>query len=173
MNYRTKTYIAGAWDEDSDAIEKLYEWNKDDSRKLSFVDVHDFKQARDSSLPCSIKKSLSDRMDMCKLFVLVVGNKTNSVTKGSCVHCANYRSWSSYCSSSKTQNFKSFIDFECDKAKRDFNDGNIKVLVLYNSSYIYKDRCPESLRNIGTHIPMIKDGKWNYNEIKLYFLLWN
>lgn len=26
--YRTKTYIAGDWDGDSDAINKLYEWKK-------------------------------------------------------------------------------------------------------------------------------------------------
>ena len=31
MNYRTKTYIAGAWDEDSDAIEKLYKKSKEES----------------------------------------------------------------------------------------------------------------------------------------------
>ena len=173
MSYRTRTYIAGAWEEDSDAIEKLYEWNKSDSHLLSFVDVHSFKQARDSSLPCSIKNSLSERMDMCKLFILVVGEKTNTVTKGSCVHCQNYHSWSSFCASGKTQNTKSFIDFECDKAKREFDAGNIKVLVLYNSSRVYKDRCPESLRNIGTHLAMIKDGKWNYMEIKMWILLWN
>lgn len=27
MTYRTKTYIAGEWDGDSDAIEQLYKWN--------------------------------------------------------------------------------------------------------------------------------------------------
>lgn len=28
MYYRTRTYIAGSWDEDDDAISKLYKWKK-------------------------------------------------------------------------------------------------------------------------------------------------
>ena len=75
-HYRTKTYVAGAWTEDQDAIEELYKWNESAKYELSFVNVHDFKSARDGSLNCSIRKSLSERMDMCKHFVLIVGNKT-------------------------------------------------------------------------------------------------
>ena len=73
-------------------------------------------------------------MDMCKLFILIVGEKTNSVKEGYCIFCKNYRSWSTCCSSSKLQSNKSFIDFECDRAKRDYYNGKIKILVLYNSS---------------------------------------
>ncbi len=169
MNYRTKTYLAAAWDEDHDAIEKLYSWNDNDYYSLEFRNIHDFKQSRDDSLPCSIKDSLSKRMDMCKLFILIVGEKTNKVTKGFCSHCRNYRSWSAYCSSSKMQGNKSYIDFECDRAKRDYNDGKIKILVLYNSSYVYRDRCPESLRNIGIHQAMKTNGLYDYQKVKTAF----
>ena len=170
MNYRTKTYVAAAWDEDHEAIEQLYSWNENDIYSLEFKNVHDFKQSRDNSLPCSIKDSLSKRMDMCKVFILIVGEKTNSVKEGYCIFCKNYRSWSTCCSSSKLQSNKSFIDFECDRAKRDYYNGKIKILVLYNSSYIYKEKCPESLRDIGFHQAMKTNGKYDYLKVKLAFL---
>ena len=33
MRYRTKTYIAGEWSGDNDAVEQLYKWNE--SKKWS------------------------------------------------------------------------------------------------------------------------------------------
>lgn len=35
MAYRTKTYIAGDWDHDRDAVEQIHKWN------LDFHDVHE------------------------------------------------------------------------------------------------------------------------------------
>ena len=61
MAYRTKTYIAGDWDGDCDLIKQLYKWNDSDDWNLHFLDAHDVTQARDSSLFCSVKKSLSLR----------------------------------------------------------------------------------------------------------------
>jgi len=170
MNYRTKTYLAAAWDEDYDAIEQLYSWNHDDYYSLEFKNVHDFRQSRDNSLPCSIKDSLSKRMDACKLFILIVGENTNRVTKGYCLYCRNYRSGSVYCLSSKIQYNKSFINFECDRAMRDFYNGKIKILVLYNSSFVIKDRCPESLKYIGVHQAMKTNGKYDYQKVKSAFM---
>lgn len=169
MNYRTKTYLAAAWDEDHDAIEQLYKWNENDNYSLEFKNVHDFMQSRDESLPCSIKDSLSKRMDMCKMFILIVGENTNSVTKGSCVHCENYCPRSCYYYSSKVQINKSFIDFECDRAKRDYNENKLKILVLYNSSFIYKEKCPESLRDIGIHSAMKTNELYDYQKVKTAF----
>ena len=41
IGYRhTKTYIAASFDHDRDAVEKLYEWNKDNKLSFHFVDVH-------------------------------------------------------------------------------------------------------------------------------------
>ena len=167
MVYRTKTYIAADWDNDIDAVNQLLKWNESEYYSgIDFVNVHEFIQARDSSYPCSIKQSLSQRMDMCKLFILIVGDKTNSVTKGSCNYCGRYRRLENMCFSNRYQNNKSFIDFECDRAKRDFLAGKIKILVLYNSSYVYKDRCPESLRNIGVHYAMKTNGNYDYQKVK-------
>lgn len=81
-NIIEKTYIAGAWDEDYDAIMQLYYWNKNDIFLLEFSNIHDFVHSKDSSLACSIKQSLSKRMDRCKYFVLIVGPKTNIGKKG-------------------------------------------------------------------------------------------
>ena len=38
MFYRTRTYIAGDWDHDSDAVNQLYKWN--DSKHWSFNRIH-------------------------------------------------------------------------------------------------------------------------------------
>ena len=45
MEYRTKTYIAGDWTGDSDAIEKLYERKKNSKLQLDFIDAHEYTQA--------------------------------------------------------------------------------------------------------------------------------
>lgn len=77
MADRTKTYIAGDWDGDSDAIQKLYDWNDNKSAPIHFTNAHDLTQARDSSLNCSIKQSLKTRLDASKRFILIVGDKTD------------------------------------------------------------------------------------------------
>lgn len=88
---RTKTYIAGEWDGDKDAIEQLYKWNEGDKWRLHFRDVHKNRQCYDSSMPCTIKNSLRDRMNDSKIFILVVGNNTAFTRKGSCAYqnCTN------------------------------------------------------------------------------------
>lgn len=167
MAYRTRTYIAGDWTGDKEAIEQLYKWNEGDYWALSFTDAHELMQARDTSLNCSIKRSLKERMDSSKTFVLVVGNKTNDVTAGSCQFCGSYNSWGSYCARGYSIDYRSYIKYECDKAV----EAGIKIVVLYNNTNINKNKCPESLRNIGKHVAMMfqgGDGKiyWNYSEIK-------
>ena len=83
MARRTKTYIAGDWDNDYDAVEQLRKWNDGKYWSLSFVDAHDMTQSSDASQNCSIKKSLALRMDASKTFVLIVGDKTASLRSGS------------------------------------------------------------------------------------------
>lgn len=164
MGYRT--YIAGDWTGDKIAIDKLYEWNKG-HWSLSFIDAHELKQARDSSLSCSIKKSLKERMDVSNKFVLIVGDQTNRLTKGGCQLCESYNSWNYSCARKYYVDYRSFIKYECDIALA----AKIKIIVLYNSSIVSRNKCPEVLRSIGLHIPMMikkQDGKyyWNYEEIK-------
>ena len=94
MLYRTRTYIAGDWTGDKDLIDKLYQWNDSNYWGLSFSDAHELTQARDTSLPCSIKRSLKERLDVSKRFVLIVGGSTDGLTKGSCQYCQSYSSFS-------------------------------------------------------------------------------
>lgn len=168
MYYRTRTYLAGDWDGDYDLINQIQERNKSDNWALDFSDAHDLMQARDGSLPCTIKNSLSQRLDASKTFVLIVGKHTNDVTKGSCQYCSNYPS---RCSHNGYFDFRSFVKYECEKAAREYKAGNMRIVVIYNSQYIYKDRCPESLRFIGKHIPGLGTNAYgssvlNYLEIK-------
>lgn len=165
MTYRTKTYIAGEWDGDKNAIEQLYKWNDSDYWGLHFVDAHDLTQARDTSLNCSIKASLKKRLDASKTFVLVVGENTDTAKAGSCRYCSDYSSWSG-CGRGNPTDLRSYIKYECDKAV----EAGIKIVVLYNAAKVQRQKCPEALRYKGTHLPMqyIEDGKyyWNYSEIK-------
>lgn len=164
--YRTKTYIAADWDSDQDAVNKLHEWNDSNYWSMSFHDAHELKQARDTSLPCSIKRSLKDRMDASKVFVLIVGDHTATVTKGSCQHCASYNSYWKRCAKWDTVDLRSFIKYECDKAL----EAGIKIVVLYKDTVINKAKCPAVLQNVGIHIAMLyrETGKvyWNYSAIK-------
>lgn len=93
MYYRTRTYIAADWSGDYDAVEQLHKWNSSRYWSLSFTDAHDLMQARDNSLNCSIKASLSKRLDASKTFILIVGNSTKTVRSGSCQYCKNYKTY--------------------------------------------------------------------------------
>ncbi len=166
MAYRTRTYIAGDWTGDNDAISQLYKWNEG-YWSLSFTDAHELTQSRDTSLNCSIKKSLKERMDYSKTFVLIVGDQTNKITAGSCQYCDSYNSWNSYCARGHSVDYRSYIKYECDIAI----DADIKIVVLYNSTKIDKSKCPESLRYKGKHVAMVytgSDGKqyWDYYTVR-------
>ena len=157
MSYRTKTYIAGDWTGDSDAITQLMKWNEGDKWALHFLDVHSYTSSYDSSLPCSIKSSLSTRMGISKTFILVVGAQTNTITKGACRYCGRYGTYSSSClNGHPSVDQRSFVKYECDLARNAYNNGDIKIVVLYNSTIIDRNKCPESLRWVGTHAPMKK-----------------
>ena len=167
MAYRTRTYLAADWDGDKDAIDQLHKWNNSNYWSLSFTDAHDLTQAKDTSLNCSIKKSLKERMDSSKTFVLIVGTHTNSVTSGSCQWCNSYNSWTSKCARGYSVDYRSFIKYECDQAVK----AGIKIVVLYNSTVVSKSRCPELVRERGVHIAMKYRGidgniYWDYNAVK-------
>lgn len=166
MAYRTKTYVAGDWTGDKDAIEKLHSWNDSSYLTLSFTDAHDLTQARDGSLNCSIKASLATRLDASKTFVLIVGSNTNTVRSGSCQYCNSLNSYTHYCSRGKSVDYRSYIEYECEKAVRD----GLKIVILYNAASVDKSRCPEVVKDIGTHKPMCyyKDGSyyWDYQTVK-------
>ncbi len=166
MVYRTRTYIAADWDNDKDAVDQLHKWNDSDYWGLSFLDAHELQQSRDTSLPCSVKKSLKDRMDRSKQFVLIVGEKTAFLTKGSCQHCDSYNSHTHSCARGHSVEYRSYVDYECDIAV----DAGIDIVVLYKFACVDKSLCPPDLRDSGRHARMVKicDGKcyWDYQSVK-------
>lgn len=177
MVYRTRTYIAGEWDGDSDAIGQIYRWNEGNKWSLDFVDAHKNKQCYDSSLPCTIKRSLSERMGRSKTFVLVVGSNTKSTRKGSCSYqnCENKLNyfWGYRCVVvGKTYNTESFIDYECNLAYDAWRRGEMKIVVLYNAATVDKSKCPDILKNVGNHEAMksynyiCQDYRYDYKKVK-------
>ncbi len=166
MYYRTRTYIAADWTEDHDAVEQLHKWNDNNYWSLSFTDAHDLMQAKDSSLNCSIKKSLKQRLDASKTFVLIVGKYTSSLRSGKCSYCYRYHSVMHTCSAGYSVDNRSFIEYECEKAI----EAGINIVVLYNSTQVLRTKCPEAIRSYGTHIPMkhwTSGGiDWDYQAVK-------
>ena len=151
---------------DQDLISQLKKWNDSRYWALSFTDVHEVTQARDTSLPCSIKKSLRERLDCSKTFILVVGRDTLSLTKGGCRYCASHSSYRG-CGRGYSTDNRSFIEYECEYAA----EHGLKVVVLYNYRSVDKSKCPASLRYTGKHIPAFyraQDGKdyWDYDGIR-------
>lgn len=179
MSYRTRTYVAGEWDGDSDAIDQLYKWNEGDKWSMHFVDAHKHRQCYDTSMPCTIKSSLSERMSSSKTFVLIVGNYTKSTRKGSCSYynCGNKRQHyfsSYYCGvAGKTYSTESFIDYECRLAYHAWKNNEMRIVVLYNAASVDKSKCPELLRNLKVaHVAMKsynyvwQDYRYDYQKVK-------
>lgn len=164
--YRTKTYIAGDWTGNQKEINQLYKWNESEYWGLTFHDAHEYTQARDDSLNCSIKSSLKERMDISKTFVLIVGDNTKDLRAGSCSYCNSYNSGTGACGRGHYVDDRSYIEYECDKAI----EAGIKIVVLYASCFINKEKCPDVVKYKGIHIPMYyrENGTlyWNYNGIK-------
>lgn len=79
---RPYTYIATDWEHDYNAVVILKKWNESRYVNFSFLDAHDLQQARDSSLNCSIKASLSARLEQSYRFVLIVGDNTKNLRSG-------------------------------------------------------------------------------------------
>lgn len=149
---RNRTYIAADFDHDENAVKHLH-WMKDHGL-ISFLDAHELQQSNDSSLACSIKKSLKYRMDNSYKFVLVVGSHTDTVSKGGCQLCGSYNSYGQYCAKGYSVDYRSFIKYECDKAV----EGGLKIVVLYNSTSVDRNLCPLAVRWKGTHEKMIYRG---------------
>jgi len=166
MAYRTKTYLAAEWDGDKDAIVQLHKWKNSKYWGLTFTDAHELTQARDGSLNCSIKSSLASRFAVSKTFVLIVGSNTKTVRSGSCQYCDSYSSYFTRCNKGYSVDYKSYIEYECNKAIKD----GLKIVVLYNAASVNKAKCPDIIKNVGTHKAMyyIKDGDyyWDYNTVK-------
>lgn len=163
---RRYTYIAGDWTGDQDLISQLDTWNRSNYWALNYSDVHKLHQCRDTSLPCTIKRSLATRLNESKTFVLIVGKNTDELRKGSCQYCQRYNSiWG--CPSNTGIDFRSFVEYECEKAVKD----DMNIVVIYNYADVHREKCPECIRSVGTHIAAyywVSEWKreWNYSKIK-------
>lgn len=75
-------------------------------------------------------------------------------------------SWTSHCSKGHSVNYRSYIEYECEKAVND----DLKIVILYNAASVDKAKCPDSVKSVGNHIPMryYDDGKyhWDYKAVK-------
>ena len=167
MAYRTKTYIAAEWDGDSNLVATLRKWNENEYWGLHFLDAHELGESRDSSLNCTIKSSLGDRLARSKTFVLIVGKNTSSANAGSCMYCTDYSGYSQSCRRGRGTDFRSYIRYECEYAARNID----KIVVLYNYLNVDRSKCPEVLRYKGVHVAAIRrmdDGSlsWDYQKIK-------
>ncbi len=76
MAYRNKTYVAFDGDSDIRSYWLMKAWKQNDYTDFNFHDAHDIKQARDTSTEETIKRSLRERMNNSKVFVLLVGQST-------------------------------------------------------------------------------------------------
>ena len=167
MSIRRRTYIAGDWDGDHDLIEAIYAWNESSRWSLSFPDAHELAQARDSSLNCSIKSSLRERLARSNRFVLVVGKKTKTAHSGSCAYCADNAFGTRHCRRNHPYDPRSYIEFECEYAARHIEN----IVVIYNSTHVDRTLCPKPLRYKGTHIAALeydthKGKTWCYQSIR-------
>ncbi|WP_370943287.1 TIR domain-containing protein [Amycolatopsis sp. cg5] len=76
MAYRNKLYIAFDGDKDMLYYKTLKMWRANVNIDFEFHNAHDLKNARDTSLPESIKASLRARMQNSKVMLLLVGENT-------------------------------------------------------------------------------------------------
>lgn len=85
-------------------------------------------------------------------------------------YCGSYNRWTCACARGYTIDNRSYIEYECDKAKETYDNGNMKIVVLYNSTTVDKSKCPDSVKCVGTHKAMCyyKDGSyyWDYQAVK-------
>lgn len=81
MAYRNKTYVAFDADNDIRYYWLMRAWTQSDHTEFNFYDAHDLKQARDTSLESSIKRSLRDRILNSKIFVVLIGENTRYLYK--------------------------------------------------------------------------------------------
>ena len=81
MAYKNKTYVAFDGDNDIHYYRLMKAWKQNDSTNFNFYDAHDLKNARDTSTEESIKKSLLERMNNSKVFILLIGEHTKNLYK--------------------------------------------------------------------------------------------
>jgi len=79
MAYRNKTYACFDGDTDMRYFNLLKAWHANDRFDFSYFDAHGLTQARDSSTEESIKRSLRERLNNTREFLLLIGENTKNL----------------------------------------------------------------------------------------------
>lgn len=121
-----KCYTCFDGDEDIHYYRLMQAWHKNEKFDFTFDNAHELKQARDTSLEETIKRSLRDRLKASDVFIVLVGTKTKNLFK--------------------------FVRWEIDQAI----SLNIPIIVinLNSKKAIDSELCPPILREkLAIHIP--------------------
>lgn len=81
MAYRNKVFVSFDGDNDIHYYRLMKAWKQNDRTPFNFYDAHDVSSARDTSTEETIKRSLRKRLLETKVFVLLVGEKTQYLYK--------------------------------------------------------------------------------------------
>lgn len=81
MSYRNKTFVSFDGDTDMHYYRLMCAWKQNDNVPFDFYNAHDINTARDTSSEESIKAQLMERLRNTKVFVLLVGEKTQYLYK--------------------------------------------------------------------------------------------
>lgn len=85
MPYRNKTYVGLDFDTDKSYYRLMQAWKQNDDNDFNFHNAHDITDIREWSSEEAKKRSLRERMQNSKLFMLLVGEKTRN--------CITYVRW--------------------------------------------------------------------------------
>ena len=81
MPYRNRVYVAFDGDRDIHYYRLMKAWKQKNYTDFNFHDAHDLKQSKDSSMKRTIIRSLQGRINISKMFVLFVGERTKYLRK--------------------------------------------------------------------------------------------
>ena len=81
MARRTRTYVAFDADSDIHMYRLMQAWTANDGNDFDFNNAHDLTTIREDSGEDAIKRSLRERMNNSKIFVLLVGEETKRLRK--------------------------------------------------------------------------------------------
>lgn len=151
------------WKSDQDAVDQLFYWNSSAYWNLELeYPCNDLWRLRRF---CSTKFcDIRNKLDISKTFVLIIGENTKDFfnDKGKCHFCSEYPDWGLYCDKGNVD-FRNFLDYACEEAVQ----AGLKIVVLYKATTVDKTRCPEAVKDIGTHVAMrLSTGLWNYDSVK-------
>ena len=107
-------------------------------------------------------------MSISKTFILIVGEHTKNLRSGACYECSSYNSCTKSCARGYSVDNRSYVDYECYLASSTFH--GIKIVVLYNSTKVDRDLCPDAVRYLGKHVAMkhvtFLTSDWDYKAVK-------